>query len=215
MRFIILFISFLFSNYLIAQQVKIKDQAVVSNQSENEVYVGLSNHIDIAVPNIPRKAIKISCGNAMLTGENGVYELRTANIGRINIRVYSLKNKDTIEHGVFPFRAKLIPDPTAKISDRDNGDFPLIEFKVQQGIVAPLECCGFDAKFEIIEYKVMIIKKDTVLVSELTKGPYFSTQIKEWMQKLEVNDEFLAYKIVAKGPDGYTRKLNPIYLTMK
>lgn len=212
---IIFFISLIYSNYLIAQQNQIKNDAIISVTKMNIIYVGIDNPIEIAVPYTTKKAIKVSCDSGTLEGANGRYILRTTNSGTIKIRVYSLKNNDTIEHGIFSFRAKLLPDPIVTIGGYGGNEMSVPFLKVQLGITAYIGDLMVDINYKIVQYQVMIIKKDTVLTSELINGAYFSAQVKTWMQSLEVGDQFLVYKIKVKTSDEVERDLAPFWVTLR
>lgn len=216
MKVFILYSLLLLSNYLIAQPNKKNTQAVISSKNMNVVYVGIDNPIAIAVPGVLEKDIKVKCDNATLNGSGSNYILKTSSIGTINIKVYSIKNKDTIWYNTLPFRSRILPSPTVYVSGclgMDSVNIPL--FKVQQGIIANLMSFDFDIKYSILEYQVMIIKNDTALISEIIKGPYFSNLIKDWLYELQGGDRFIAYNIKAKGPDNIIRELTPILYKMK
>ena len=79
-----------------------------------------------------------------------------------------------------------------------------------KGVIASLDNVDFDAKFDIISFQVSIMKKDTKLTSEVITGPYLSSQVKDWIAKLEVGDQLTVYNIKAKGQDNVERELKPI-----
>lgn len=215
MRPIILIICFLFCNYLFAKRHKAENFAVVSATKQNIVYLGIDNPIQVAVSGLPRHKMTVSCTNGTITGVGGLYVLRPDSVGLTKVIVYSLKNGDTVSYGDFPFRAHRFPNPVAKVGGYTGGEISLPVMKAQQGVIADLDGFDFDIRFDVIQFKALVTKKDKTLISDLVYGPYFSPQIKTWMKELETGNDFIVYKIKVKGPDGLIRELNPIYFTMK
>jgi len=218
MRNIILIIALLFSNYLVAQK-NVKNKAVVVASKMNIVYCGIDNPIEIAVPNLSSKKIKISCANANVSGENGKYNLQTELLGELRIRVYSLNNLDTIEHGIVYFRSIKTPDPIIKFAnfgfDGANDCSNIKVFQNIPGIIADIENFDFDVKFFITQFQVKIIKKDKALVSSLINGPYFSEEVKKWISELEIGDTLHVFNIKVKAPEPKERDIEPVIIVFK
>ena len=189
----------------------------LSLPKQNIVYYGIDNPIKIAVSNFPLSSIRVKANKGIITGENGNYYLRPSEIGICVVIVEIIKKGKIKASSNFPIRVKEISDSYAHVSGKRSGNYNLMVFKAQQGVIVDLSGeYGFDAKVEVKSFKCIIIK-DSTKQSHLfeSSGAYFSKEMKEEMKQLQLNDKVIIYDIIGLYPDGKKRNQDPLVYTME
>jgi hypothetical protein len=90
------------------------------------------------------------------------------------------------------------------------------EFKAQMGIIANIECCGFDAKCQVLEFQTMRIAKSNQIERTVNKGGRFEEQTREIIMKAESGDIFIFRQIKYKCPgSGKSPRLEDMILEIE
>mgnify|MGYP006277733239 CR=1 FL=1 len=74
------------------------------------------------------------------------------------------------------------------------------EFKVQNGLSANVECCGFDANCQVLEFQTIRISKGNQTEKSMNKGARFDQKTKEIIMKAESRDIYIFRQIRYKCP---------------
>ncbi len=193
-------------------QDKSKVVTAVEPVKMNVLYIGVDNPVKIAASGYKTSALDVSIDNGTITGENGVFIARPKSPGSAVITV-SRKEK-TIQQT--EFRVKVIPDPIAAILISNKVQYRGEDISKKQlqdlrEVVAYMPDFDFNLSFEIIEFKVGIVKEgfyktQTSYSNEIT--PEQRELIKQVDVKGERGDrEVFFTDIKCKGPDGSIREL--------
>ncbi len=188
----------------------------------NVFYVGVENPITVSAAGYSLEDVSMNIPGATLAS-NG--------LGKFNVTVpasligktveASINAKDgaavkTVNKSVV--RVKRIPDPQAVVGGRAGGSMPINLFKAQDGIIAALNDFVYDAKFQVVSYNFAHQPKrgDGYVEVPNVSGPRFSgnADVTAAIARAKLGDRIYLENIRAKGPDGTTRRINDIIITL-
>ncbi len=187
-----------------------RPSATVSADKMNVFYIGVDNPVSVSAPGIPKESLNVSMSNGKLSGSNGKYIVRVSAQGDAMVNVSANIGGSSRGIGSTKFRVKRIPDPRAKFAGKAGGTLSSVVLRSQDAIFAMLEGFDFDAKFSITHYNLLIQKPraDAVLVS--VSGNSISGQARTAMASVSPGTTVVFSDIIAVGPDGSQRALDPI-----
>lgn len=114
------------------------------------------------------------------------------------------------------FRVKRIPDPVAKLGNKDDGAMGNGEFKAQGGLIAWLENFDFDARCDIQSFKVVRVPKREDPVASENTGPKYNAMSQRLVSQARPGDTFYFQDVKARCPgDAAGRKINSLVFTIK
>lgn len=209
---LLVIIAILFNIQLFAQTDAV---AVVSADKMNVFYIGLDNPISIAVPGVPSDKLRVTIKNGSLTGSNGKYTVKVDNPAEVIIHVAAeIKPGVEKDFGESIFRVKRVPDPVACIGKYCSTEFTISKEELLQtpGLTIMLNL-PFELKFEIVSF-TLTYYSDKNLYSESTTGNKFSAKMIEAIKGMKSSGKFWIEDIKAKGPDGNTRNLGSMKITL-
>jgi gliding motility-associated protein GldM len=198
----------------------------------NVFYIGVKNPVTVSAAGYALEDVYLSCPAGVTAEANptekGKFDITCALAAKGNINVDIMaksKEKDGAAKKVasIPIRVKVIPDPVAYVLDKKDGSMPTSLFR--DGALGPravLEKFEFEAKFVITEFKFSMIPKKggeyigPYTVSKPAGGALFtdSKEIEKVKSNCKPGDRIFIEQIKGKGPDGGTRSLNPIILSL-
>ena len=202
--FLFMFISSCVSTNYVGDEV-----VAIAPTKMNVLYIGVDNPIVVAVSGHDYKSVKIGIDNGSIKGENGKYFARVKKIGTVNISV--LFNGDTISNQLF--RVKRVPDPVAMIAGTSGGELTKEIILNANKIECVIPNFDFDLKFEITSFVVSATIGGYVEEAKSNTGKFTAQQI-NLLNKLKAGKNIYFESIMAKGPDGVTRKLSSIEITL-
>jgi antitoxin component YwqK of YwqJK toxin-antitoxin module len=186
-------------------------QAVVSADKMNVLYIGIDNPISIAVENYSCKDLKVenSQGYIIRSESNPCsYNVKVTKPGKTFITVKDKKGKVISEH---VFRAKHAPSPIAKIAGISEGVISKTKLLAQKGITTDLENFDFDFRYFVRQYTIATCSNNTIH-TEHVGGPLFSDKVYQLIKNANDGDVIIFDDISAGCPGCTTRKLNQIKL---
>jgi hypothetical protein len=213
------FLFFLLFNILF---VNAQHLVVAQNLLTNIVYLGISNPIAIYVANIPSNQIELKVNQGKITkiGESQ-YDYQADSIGTAIITIYRTIRHNRIKIREHRFRIIKIPKPIALVGRLRNEDTVLKkEFISQQGVRADLGiilgyACLEGVCFNVISFTTIILRNDSVIYTENTKGAPFTETTKAAFVNLRANDKVIFSSIREIGPSGKIELLDPLEYTIK
>ena len=177
----------------------------------NVFYVGVPNPVSVSAPGIPKESLVVTISGGSISGSNGKYTVNVSSPGttaKVNVaaniggRVQNIGSSD--------FRVKRIPDPKAKFSGKTGGSLSSVIIKSQNSIFAILEQFDFDAKFNVTRFSLVIARPRADVVVLQTTGNSFSAQMRAAVAAVTPGTRVIFDDIVAVGPDGTQRQLDPM-----
>lgn len=187
-----------------------KPSAVVSPDKMNVLYIGVPNPLSISAPGVPKETMKVSISGGSITGSNGKYTANVTTAGAAKVTVYGDKG---MVLGASDFRVKRIPDPKAQFAGKSGGSTNAANLRSQDRVFAKLDNFEFDAKFNVTRFTLIVLKPRQDVVSMSTSGADLSGGMKTAMNGITPGTTVVIRDIIAVGPDGTQRGLDPIVLT--
>jgi gliding motility-associated protein GldM len=188
---------------------------VVSPTKMNVFYLGVDNPVEISAPGVGNDKIFPSISNGSISKDGKGYIVRPGKAGPIQVSVMVEIEKVKRLMGTKDFRVRILPNPTAKVggfSIAANIDKNLL--LAQTGVVAELEGTDFDAPFKVIEFSVSTIVGG-FSSDKISKTNKFTSEQMGLIKQASKNQKVYIEGIKAVGPDGTTRQLGSISLTIK
>jgi gliding motility-associated protein GldM len=191
-----------------------KPSAVVSPDKMNVLYIGLPNPVSISAPGIAKENLRVSMSGGRISGSGEHWVANVSSIGTARIEVSGELTKGKISAlGSTVFRVKRIPDPKAMFAGKSGGNTSAANIRAQDRVFAKLENFEFDAKFNVIRFTMMIARPRQDVISASTNGNELSAQMRTLISGVTPGTTVIFKDIIAVGPDGSQRGLDPIALS--
>ena len=188
-----------------------RPSVVVSPTKMNVLYMGVPNPISVSAPGVANKDLHVSISSGSISGSNGVYEAKVTSLGTATVTVSGdLTKGKSSSLGSMLFRVKRIPDPKAEMLGKAGGNLPTATLRVQERIFAVLENFDFDAKFKVVRFTMTIVKPRSDPYTFSSQGNEFTSQMRQQLSTLSPGSIVFFSEIMAVGPDGSQRGLDPI-----
>ncbi len=190
----------------------------------NVFYIGVDNPVTVAAAGYSVEDVSLDIPGATVRDSSlkGHYVIRVDKAGKLQVSIKAKTKAGGIATvGGMEVRVKRIPDPVAKVGGSTGGFMEAAKFRIQIAPAAVLDAFDFDAKFKIISFAFSMLPKGKDYmgpfnVENRTLGCRFgdNTNIRKAMEMARPGDKIFIEEIKAVGPDGTTRKLNSILLTL-
>jgi len=187
-----------------------KPSAVVSPDKMNVLYIGVPNPVTVSAPGIPASSLRPTMSGGSLSGKDGHYIVDVKTLGMAKITVSGDKG---LVLGTSEFRVKRIPDPKPEFAGKSGGNTSAANIRSQDRVFAKLDNFDFDAKFSVTRFTLLIAKprQDAIILS--TTGNELSAAMRSAMSSVTSGTTIVFKDIVAVGPDGSQRGLDPIVIS--
>ncbi|MGC8802771.1 MAG: gliding motility protein GldM [Bacteroidales bacterium] len=188
---------------------------VVSPTKMNVFYLGVDNPIEISVPGVPADKVFPSINNGTIVKEGKGFIVRPARSGAAEVTVMAEIEKTRKLMGSKQFRVKVVPDPVAKVAGiKGAGGIEKAVLLAQTGVVAEMENFDFDLSFRVTEFKVSV-NIGGFSNDKISKSNRFTEEQFSLIRQANRGQKVYIEDIKAVGPDGSTRLLGSIALTIK
>lgn len=184
----------------------------------NVFYIAVDNPVSISVPGIAAEKIRpvITEGCTLKRDPNGIDWIVVVPRGIRNaVITASADVGGRFENmGSREFRVKRVPDPVAEVAGTKEGTIDRNTLLAANAIIPSMKDFEFDLNFVINSFTMgTIINGDWIPKS--TRGNRFTAEMTELIRNARRGQKFFFENIQASGPDGTTRTLNLISLTIK
>ncbi|MCW3124566.1 MAG: hypothetical protein JWO03_224 [Bacteroidetes bacterium] len=192
--------------------------AVVSPTAMNVLYEGLDNPLSVSVPGVAQKDVNaIFDGPGLLDRKaDGSYSVKPSGRGEYKVKISAKVDGNMLSMGEMKFRVKRVPDPTPMIDGiYSSGNMNAQKFKTTSGVVPKLNDFVFETKFSILSYMIVVMTPDGVQKIPCTQAQYdpkFSDMLSKG--KIKKGTTVTFEEIVARGPAGDRRQLNPVTIAI-
>lgn len=203
------------SSYIVA-----KPSASVAADKMNVIYIGVPNPITVSVPGVPDEKVKATpSGFALIPdaklGKGHFIADAKGQPGEGKVVVSADFNGKPMQMGEFKFRLKRIPDPVAKIGGKKDGGISKAVLAAQQGIIPTMEGFDFDLYPKVISFKMSRYGKGVDPIEKSAEGGALTGDMKDVIGRCKAGDKILFEYIKVSMPDGTTRTVNSIPLTVQ
>jgi len=179
----------------------------------NVLYIGIENPITIAVSGVSSDKIIASINHGTIKGENGKYIAKLTEVKNAIIEI-SVDGKIISKQ---EFRVKRIPDPIAHVNHYSGSvNIPKSELDKIENVVAEIKNFSFDVNIDVVNFNISTSNskylnnkdKQSENITDCTNA------MKELFKTAMVGDEIFISDIKIKFPDGTTRILSGINITV-
>ena len=187
-----------------------KPSAVVSPDKMNVLYIGVPNPLSVSAPGVAKESMKVSMSGGSISGSGGHYTATVSSIGTAKVTVFGDKG---MVLGTSDFRVKRIPDPKPQFAGKSGGNTSAANLRAQDRVFAKLENFDFDAKFNVTRFTLLVVKprQDATILS--ASGSELTGAMRAAMNTVTPGTTVVFKDIVAVGPDGTQRGLDPIVIS--
>lgn len=185
----------------------------VSATKMNVFYMGVDNPVTVSAAGVPSNQVNVSmsgAGGGRITGSGGKYTVNVSSPTRKDEFAYIVVSAPGLTERR-EFRVKRIPDPVAKLSSSMGGAMGAGEFKAQRGLFAVLENFDFDAKCEIMGYRVVRVPRRQDPMPATNRGGPYGGDAKGIIDQAKAGDTYYFEDVKAKCPgDAQGREINQL-----
>ncbi len=192
---------------------------VVSPTAMNVFYVGVDNPVDISVPGVGSDKITATMTNGVIKkgkvkNFRGSWIVRPKTPGKpAQVRVFADINGKKVSFPPISFRVKRVPPPVAKVAGKKGGNISKAALAAQSVVLAEMENFDFDLKFRVTSFRMSVTLKGFTY-DEISNNNRITPKMKSYINQMRRNSKVIFDDIKAVGPDGVTRRLNPIVFTI-
>ncbi|MBS0011978.1 MAG: gliding motility protein GldM [Bacteroidales bacterium] len=192
---------------------------IVSPTAMNVLYVGIPNPIDISVPGVAPNLIQATMTNGNIRRGRvpkyrGEWVASPQNVGqKAAINVSATINGERRRFPPYEFRVQRIPDPVAKFAGMTEGTVGKSVALAQPGVFAILEGFLFDLEYTVTQFTVSVQQRGFDR-SETSNSNRITQEQRSLIESLNRGQKLSIINVRASAPDGSTRRLPPIILTI-
>ena len=200
--------------------------ATISPTLMNVLYAGIDNPISISVPGVTMNNVQASMTNGTLTRNGDSWIARPGKVGtEAVISVTATLDGRSQEVGSMTFRVRKLPDPTPYIPLKD-AQGNTIHYKgspkkISKADLMSAETLGAAIDDDILNVTYTVLSFNTIFfdsmgnaIPEVSNGNAFSARQKEQFKRLKPGKSFFISDVKAKGPDGITRDIPPLQVSL-
>ncbi len=192
-----------------------QSNAAVQLDKMNVLFIGVDNPITVS-----------GSGNVdqlKVSAQGGGAQLSRSGIGKYTVRVNQETDNCVIsvttpDGKVTPvnFRVRSIPDPVARVGTAESGDINASVFRSQAGVNALVKNFFYETQFNVTSFTMTGDGAgfENGIESEENTGAAWN-QSRKIVNKVRPGSYITIENIRAVGPDGRTRRLNPLIFNVK
>ncbi len=179
----------------------------------NVAYIGVENPITVSGGSVGSEKVNVTFtgGGEVKNLGGGKYIINPTTTGTNSLVVDAGGKKFP-----FPIRCKYLPDPVAVVSEKKGGAIAAAEFKAQGGLIAKLMESDFDARFQVVSYRLGAYGGSiTSPLDYLNNGPRWTGDAASLVNRSSPGTKIYFDDIRVKGPDGRERQLPSIFFALR
>jgi len=192
--------------------------AVVSPTKMNVFYRAVNNPVSVSVSGVPKEDLQVEISKGKISRVPGKDWVVTPGPGPegevVSVRVFATIDKVRRFMGSSDFRVKNVPDPVATVAGRSQGVISITDLTRAPGVIAELKNFDFDLDFTVTEFTVSAVLSGGFTKTEKSSNDKFTKPQMEIISSLRTGQRVTFENVKAIGPDGVTRTLNSIVLSI-
>ena len=200
--------------------------ATISPTLMNVLYAGIENPISISVPGVAMTNVNATMTNGTLTRSGDTWVAKPDKVGsEAVISVSAMMDGTSQQVGSMTFRVRKLPDPSPYIPLKDAQGNPVhyrgAPKKISKADLMAAETLGAAIDDDLLNVSYTVVSFSTVFfdsmgnaIPEVSNGNAFSQRQKEQFKRLKPGKSFFISNVKAKGPDGITRDISPMEVSL-
>lgn len=187
----------------------------VSATKMNVFYIGVDNPVSISAGGVSPDQINASISNGSIGRNGSAWVVRPATVGTASVSVSAKLGDRMKSMGAVEYRVKNVPSPEAFIAN-SNGGAVSKDLVLASGAIIPRMPADFEfnLNFIVTSFKFSGNRKGDIIDYD-GNGNSLTAQMKDFIRGARRGEKVILEDIFAKGPDGKSRKLNSIVLTLQ
>ena len=185
----------------------------IQNDRWNTGIVGLDLPLTIVAEGVPCDDLQVNVqsGSLWQTRPCG-YVFNGSQMGTYVIQVFN----DTVLLDQTLIRLIRWPDPSVRLGNKYSGAIGLGEFKAQGGLIAWIENLDINAKGQLVDFQVQLIRYQEAYYVQKNIGGRFEESLKKAFEQLEPGDQVHFSKIRVRMPgESGPREMPSLFFTIR
>ena len=200
--------------------------ATISPTMMNVLYAGIDNPISISVPGVPMTAVQATMTNGTLTRSGDTWVARPGKVGtEAEISVSATLDGRSQPVGSMKFRVRKLPDPSPYIAIRGE-DGSVTQYKGSpkriskaqlmkaSGLGAAIDDDILNVTYNVVSFSMVFFDSMGNMIPENSNGAAFSQRQMDKIKQLKPGKSFFISNVKASGPDGITRDISPMEVSL-
>jgi len=191
----------------------------ISATKMNVFYIGVDNPVEVSASGISSNKMTVAMtggGGTIKKNADGTYNVRVTKPTKKGEFAYVTVSAPGIETSKKAFRVKRIPTPTVKLGRKLGGGISNGEFKVNRGLIPVLEGFDFDAKCNVVGFRMVWAPKRNDPRVATNRGGRFGAETMALVNKAKPGDRYFFEDVKCKCPgDKYAREVNTLSFLIK
>lgn len=188
----------------------------VSATKMNVFYIGVDNPVSISAGGVSPDQISPTISNGTISRNGNEWVVRPASVGNATVSVSAKLGDRQKSMGSVEYRVKNVPNPEAFIANTNGGlvnrDLLLASSAIIPRMPPDFE---FNLNFVIVSFSFSGTAKGGDITDFPGSGNTLTPQMRDFIKRARSREKIILENIMAKGPDGKTRRLNSIVLTLQ
>ena len=141
--------------------------------------------------------------------KGGRFFIHPKEIGIIELQINRKEGIEKQAIGVVPIRA------VCYLGGKKSGAISAKEIAAQKGIIASIECCGFDARCKVMSYELIRISRKNKAQKIVNEGAKFNETALRIIQKAKAGDIYIIRQITYRCPATETLKAEDMFFELR
>ena len=185
----------------------------IQNDQWNTGIVGLDLPLTIVAEGVPCEKLRVNAQTGSLWQTDPCrYAFRGNQPGTYVIQVFH----DTVLLDQTLIRLKRWPNPSVRLGNKHSGRIGFGEFKAQGGLIAWIDNLDIDAKGQVVDFQVQLIRYQEAYYVQKNIGGRFEESLKKAFEQLEPGDQVHFSKIRVRMPgESGSREMPSLFFTIR
>ncbi|HPE85907.1 MAG: gliding motility protein GldM [Bacteroidia bacterium] len=197
-----------------------KPSLTVAPTKMNVFYKGVENPVSISSPGIGTELLQVNISQGNLrrseNSDEWIVTIPEEASGMTTIKVSAEQHGEMVDMGSAEFRIKRVPSPVAKIGGTEGGQIEKNLLVTAAAIIPQMpEDFEFELVFEITKFDFVATQRGGDLFVRQGRGNRLTDEMLSFVKNARRGDKIWLENIFATGPDGTSRRLGTIDLTIK
>lgn len=200
--------------------------ATVAPKLMNVIYLGIDNPIEISIPEFSSDKILVSIDNGTIYNKGREWIIKPLYSNKDATIKISAKTEDNkvIPFGSKVLRVRSLPDPSSYIELKEGSNIKRFKggriskqelLRIIDNLSAAIDDNILDIKFDIQRFTVIYFDSMGNAMMEVSNSNKFSDRQIRQIKAMKRGTRLYITDIIAKGPDGSTRKISPMEIILK
>ena len=186
--------------------------ATISATKMNVMYIAVDNPISVGAPGVRSEDLNVTIsgpGASIRKVGTGEYLAKVTTQGKVTVNVSAKVGGQVRNLGSQEYRVKVIPKPTVKVGNQQDGRIEKEVLNAQGGFRVVMEGFDFPVTYSVESYKMEFGTGGDATAALEGRGSRFTPEMLARISRLRRGNKVYISDIRVKGPDGVKAASNP------